>query len=135
VPPPLRGDHYEAIVPAAIGENGTAQAANAFLGPLTDRTSRDFLEVFDKADRPLPNWVLDVEAGDPDALVAANEWLVSDLAQPWLRDTGSPPRWLRLALTPQVIEPVPYLASLSRVITCHGSSHCASLQSLVPLGP
>src|SRR4051794_21153094 len=31
---------YEAIVPAAIGENGTAQAANAFLGPLTDRTSR-----------------------------------------------------------------------------------------------
>jgi len=56
--------------------------------------------------------VLDVEAGDLDALAAANEWLVSDLAQPWLRDTGSPPRWLRLALTPQVIEPVPYPASL-----------------------
>jgi hypothetical protein len=44
------------------------------------RTISNFLEVFDKADRPLPNWVLDVEAGDPDALAAANEWLVSDLA-------------------------------------------------------
>jgi hypothetical protein len=25
--------------------------------------------------------------------------------------------------------------ALSRVITCHGSSHCASLEALVPLGP
>jgi hypothetical protein len=88
---------YEAIVPAAIGESGKAQAANAFFGPLTDRTSRGFLEVFDKADRPLPSWVPGVEAGNPDAMAAANEWLDSDLAQPWLRDTGSPPQWLRLA--------------------------------------
>jgi hypothetical protein len=100
---------------------------------LAKTLSHCFYWVFSKwgdawADRPLPNWVLDVEAGDPDAMAAANEWLVSDLAQPWLRDTGSPPRWLRLALTPQVIEPVPYLASLSRVII---SRHYVSrIQSL-----
>ena len=48
---------YADIVPSAIGEDdGTAQAANAFLSPLTDGSSRGFLEVFDKLDAA-PNWL------------------------------------------------------------------------------
>jgi hypothetical protein len=49
---------YEVIVLAAIGQTGTSQAANAFLGPLNVMDSRGFLEVFDRADRPLRNWVM-----------------------------------------------------------------------------
>jgi hypothetical protein len=88
---------YEAIVPAAIGQDGTAQAANAFLSPLTDSKSHGFLDAQGKLQRPQPNWVAGGAANDPEALEAAQAWLASDGAKPWLTDTGSPARWVRMA--------------------------------------
>src|SRR5689334_4176013 len=88
---------YEAIVPSVLGESGTAQAANAFLGPLTDPDSGGFLEVFGKLSRPRPQWVAGALADDPDAQGAADEWLASPAAAPWLSDTGAPPTWRQAA--------------------------------------
>ena len=61
---------YERIVPSSIGEDGTAQASNAFIGPLTDPWSLGFLGVYDKLERPVPNWVSLVEAGETSAFEA-----------------------------------------------------------------
>lgn len=91
------GALYKAIVPAAVGRQGTAQAANAFLGPLTDPKSKGFLDIFEKLERPIPDWLGGVEADEPAAINAAQAWLTSPAAQPWVTDTGRPPRWLRLA--------------------------------------
>lgn len=88
---------YERIVPSSIGANGTAQAAGAFIGPLTDPESKGFLGVYDKLARPIPNWVSLVEAQDQSALSVANAWLTSPNAETWMSDTGSPAGWLRLA--------------------------------------
>ena len=48
---------YLAIIPSAVeGGQGKAQEANAFLSPLTDPTSRAFLDIFDKIGS-VPEWV------------------------------------------------------------------------------
>jgi hypothetical protein len=88
---------YERIVPSSIGEKGAAQAAGAFIGPLTDPESKGFLGVYEKLERPIPNWVSLAEAEDPSALSIANEWLHSPNSQTWMSDTGSPAGWVRLA--------------------------------------
>jgi hypothetical protein len=88
---------YERIVPSVIGEDGSAQVAGAFIGPLTDPDSKGFLGVFEKLDRPIPNWVSLVEAEDPSALEVATDWLKSSNSETWMNDTGSPAAWVRLA--------------------------------------
>lgn len=91
---------YVALVPSAIGEQGDAQAANAFLGPLTDPDSGGFLEAFQKIARPLPDWVSEIsnlENVPPALLARAKAWFESEESQPWLKDTGAPPRWVGLA--------------------------------------
>ena len=87
---------YVDIVPSAEGEDGTAQAANAFLSPLTDKDSRGFLEVFDKIADP-PNWRAAARDGEAEAFEAARAWLGSALGRRRLRATGAPGRWMRLA--------------------------------------
>jgi hypothetical protein len=47
---------YEALVPSAIGMDGNAQNANAFISPLIDPESAGFTEIFDKISNP-PNWL------------------------------------------------------------------------------
>jgi len=88
---------YEHLVPSSVGKDGTAQAANAFIGPLTDPESQGFLGVFDKLSRPVPNWVALVAAEDPSGLSVANDWLKSSNSDAWMDDTGSPAGWVRLA--------------------------------------
>ena len=88
---------YERIVPSSIGEDGTAQAANAFIGPLTDPESRGFLGIYEKLERLVPNWVSLVKAESPTALEVANDWLNSPNSATWLSDTGRPAGWVRLA--------------------------------------
>ena len=88
---------YEHLVPSSVGKDGTAQAANAFIGPLTDPESQGFLGVFHKLSRPVPNWVALVAAEDPSALSVANDWLKSSNSDAWMDDTGSPAGWVRLA--------------------------------------
>src|SRR4051794_24011554 len=88
---------YADIVPSAIGEeDGTAQAANAFLSPLTDSSSRRFLEVFDKLDAS-PNWLAAARDGEADAVEAAVLWLESEAGRKRLQATGAPASWMRLA--------------------------------------
>jgi hypothetical protein len=90
-------DLYSTIVPSFTGHEGSAQAANAHLSPLTDAASEGFMEASRKLDRPLPNW-LSLVSGDPDAaLQAANAWFESAAATEWRSDTGSPANWLRKA--------------------------------------
>lgn len=87
---------YADIVPSAIGEDGDAQAANAFLSPLVDPNSRGFLEIFDKIGEA-PNWLAAARDGEADAFDAAYLWLESEAGQKRLRATGSPAGWMRLA--------------------------------------
>ena len=47
---------YEAIVPSAIGEKGSAQNANQFVSPILDPESDGFLAVFEKIEDP-PDWI------------------------------------------------------------------------------
>src|SRR4051794_30454696 len=87
---------YVDIVPSAEGEDGSAQAANAFLSPLTDKDSRGFLEVFDKIADP-PNWLAAARDGEAEAFEAAHAWLGGEAGRRRLRATGAPGRWMRLA--------------------------------------
>lgn len=87
---------YADIVPSAIGEDGNAQAANAFLSPLTDLGSRGFLEIFEKIGEP-PNWLAAARDGEAEAFDAAFLWLESEAGQKRLRATGAPTSWMRLA--------------------------------------
>ena len=87
---------YIDIVPSAIGEEGDAQAANAFLSPLTDPKSRGFLDVFEKIGEA-PNWLAAARDGEAEAFDAALLWLDSDAGRRRLRATGSPAGWMRLA--------------------------------------
>lgn len=87
---------YVDIVPSAEGRDGNAQAANAFLSPLTDKDSRGFLEVFDKIANP-PNWLAAARDGEAEAFEAAHAWLGGEAGRRRLRATGAPGRWMRLA--------------------------------------
>jgi hypothetical protein len=88
-------------VPSSIEEDGTAQAENAYIGPLTDPASQGFLGVYDKLARQRPNWVtlVDEDDGsavfklavdDAEALAVAKAWLSTPNANEWMSDTGSP---------------------------------------------
>ncbi len=93
----ILGQLYAAIVPSVIGEQGTAQAANAYLSPLTDSASEGFMDASRKLDRPLPNWLALVD-NDPDgALKAANAWFKAAASAEWRSDAGTPSTWLRKA--------------------------------------
>lgn len=87
---------YADIVPSALGEDGNAQAANAFLGPLTDTGSRGLLEVFEKIGET-PNWMAAARDGEVEAFEAAFLWLEGEVGRKRLRATGSPAGWMRLA--------------------------------------
>ena len=86
---------YGLLAPDETGE-GSAQAANGYLSPLTDPASRGFASAAEKLERPRPNW-LSMDDDDPALLDAANAWLASDASLPWRSDTGSPPAWRRAA--------------------------------------
>jgi hypothetical protein len=85
---------YEAMVPSSIGQEGSAQACGAFVGPLLDAQSEGFESVFSKLE-DLPNWLEGVRNGEADAIDAANAWATSDIGQARQRATGSPPTWVR----------------------------------------
>ncbi len=86
---------YEQIVPSAVGKQGSAQAANAFLSPLADRKSAAFKSFF-KEIRTIPAWVDGARNGEADAFDQANEWLATEAGQARLHATGAPPKWARL---------------------------------------
>jgi hypothetical protein len=99
---------YEHIVPSSIEKDGTAQAAAAYIGPLTDPASQGFWGVYDKLARQKPNWVtlVDEDDGlavfklavdDTEALAVAKAWLSTPNANEWMSDTGSPATWMRQA--------------------------------------
>ena len=46
---------YEAIVPSSMGDKGTAQNANKFVGPLLDPESKGFQSIFEKIPPALPS--------------------------------------------------------------------------------
>ncbi len=92
----LLGQLYADIVPSAVGEDGDAQAANAFLSPLVDAQSRGFLEVLEKIG-DVPNWLAAARDGEADAFDAAFLWLQSEAGNRRLRATGAPAAWMRLA--------------------------------------
>lgn len=85
---------YGAIVPSAVGEQGTAQNANRYLGPLTDKDSRGELDIFEKIDR-LPEWLQSVRDGEVSGFEAAYAWLETQDGQRRLRMTGAPPAWVK----------------------------------------
>ncbi len=85
---------YEAIVPSSVGGDGDAQAANAYISPLTDPESRAFLAIFDKLETP-PAWVEDVRSGAAGAIEQASEWIQTNEGKARLRPSGSPPTWIR----------------------------------------
>ncbi len=92
----LLRDLYTAIVPSCIGEKGSAQNANGFIGPLTDRESLGYLSVFDKIRVP-PDWLDRARDGASDALSAAEQWLKSEDGKERLSPSGAPPKWVKLA--------------------------------------
>jgi len=59
---------YEYIVPSSIEEDGTGQAANSYIGPLTDPASLGFPSVYDKFARQKPNLVTLVDEDDGSAV-------------------------------------------------------------------
>jgi len=93
----ILGRLYAAIVPSVIGDEGSAQAANAYLSPLTDVASEGFMEASRKLDRPLPNWLALVDSAPASALEAANAWFKAATSAEWRSDTGSPATWWRKA--------------------------------------
>ncbi len=106
---------YEAMVPSAAGKKGSAQSANAFIGPLTDPDSEGFQDVFKKLERPVPNWLTAVETDDPEALPVASAWLDTEAARQWFGDTGSPPRWVRLARKGDSTWPAAFIENRARL--------------------
>ena len=44
--------------------------------------------VYDKLERPVPNWVSLVEAGETSAFEIATDWLNSSNSETWMSDTG-----------------------------------------------
>ena len=90
----LLKDLYSKIVPSFVGNEGTAQAANAFLSPLVDSQSQGFLEIFDKLDAT-PSWSDGVRDGRADAFNAANSWLKSEQGLKALSPTGAPAAWIK----------------------------------------
>ena len=62
---------YEAIVPSSMGDKGTAQNVNKFVGPLLDPESKGFQSIFEKIKDP-PNWIKGVKDGLADEFEAAN---------------------------------------------------------------
>ncbi|MGV8080548.1 MAG: type V CRISPR-associated protein Cas12b [Syntrophales bacterium] len=86
---------YEAIVPSSIGgDDGDAQAANAYLSPLMDPDSKGFSHIFEKIESP-PPWLEGVRQGDPEAYSEAVAWLKTDDGKKRLGATGAPPAWVR----------------------------------------
>jgi hypothetical protein len=105
---------YLAIIPSAVeGGKGKAQEANAFLSPLTDPTSRAFLDIFDKIDS-VPDWVTDARDGLADAFDRAREWLATADGQRRLKATGSPPGWVRQFRQGKTDWPVAFTADYDR---------------------
>jgi hypothetical protein len=75
---------YEEIVPSVTkGKTGTAQAAGAFIGPLSDAESEGFLSAFEKLDRPQPNWAGEIRAVRTQALQDGKTWLESADGEAW----------------------------------------------------
>lgn len=103
-------DLYRLLAPDETGE-GSAQAANAYLSPLTDPHSRGFAAAAGKLDRPRPNW-LEMTGDESELLSAANAWLASDASSAWRLDTGSPAGWLRAARARKPDWPVQFRAKL-----------------------
>lgn len=89
---------YEFIVPSSIKEDGNAQQANGFLSPLTDSMSTGYLSIFEKIGT-IPEWVAQLEAGDPKAAENANKWAKTHAGIKRLSETGAPPKWKKLFLT------------------------------------
>lgn len=87
---------YEAIVPSSVGGKGAARKANGFLGPLTDRTSKGHLEVFEKLDR-VPNWVAVARVGDPAGLEAAQAWIESEEGRARANGIDGKAKWAKQA--------------------------------------
>lgn len=110
---PLLAQLYTAIVPSALGEKGTAQNANRYLGPLTDPVSRGELDVFAKLAEP-PVWVDAVRAGEPLGFEQATTWLASPAGQARLRMTGAPPAWAKAAQAADPTWPTAFVDDLDR---------------------
>lgn len=104
---------YGHIVPDETGA-ASAQAANAYLSPLTDPASRGFAAAVDKLGRLRPNW-LGLSDEDPALLEAANAWFASEASAEWRGDTGSPAAWLRVARKGEVSWPRLFRAKLDEL--------------------
>ncbi|MDO9713752.1 type V CRISPR-associated protein Cas12b [Paracraurococcus lichenis] len=107
-------DLYRLIAPDETGE-GSAQAANGYISPLTDPKSQGFAMAAGKLDRPRPNW-LSMADDDPELLDAAKAWYASDASLAWRTDTGSPAGWLRAARAGKPNWPALFRAKLEDLV-------------------
>jgi hypothetical protein len=92
---------YEAIVPSVcLDDNGKpldgdAQAAGGFAGPLMDRESSGFQNIFDKILSPAPAWIEQMDSHDENWQQASVAWLASQQAKQLLSATGAPSAWIK----------------------------------------
>ena len=87
---------YEAIVPSAIGEKGSAQNANEFISPMLDPDSQGFLAIFEKIEDPA-DWIKGIRAGKPSSFDATYNWLKTEQGQARLIEANRPPKWIKEA--------------------------------------
>ena len=97
---------YEGIVPSVLkDQTGTAQAAGAFIGPLTDADSKGFLSAFEKLSRPQPNWAGEIRARRAQALQDGQMWLESADSKAWKELAGKRPKWVTASETGETAWP------------------------------
>jgi hypothetical protein len=134
----LLGQFYTAIVPSCIGQTGTAQNANRYLGPLTDPASRGELDIFEKIDNPR-DWFEAVRNGEVAGFEAAELWLASDAGKARSRMTGAPPAWVQAVRRGDKTWPSAFVADFDRKMReAQGTPtivRCLKAAGILPLFP
>jgi hypothetical protein len=119
---------FDLLAPEETGA-ASAQAANAYLSPLTDPASAGFASAAAKLERPRPNW-LSLPDDDPQLLDAATAWFEADASAPWRSDTGSPAGWLRAARASSATWPQLFRKKLDELTKATGTGPEAVIAKL-----